>query len=72
VPAFRLRTQGQTSFDGKIKFNCRVGLPPFGIIGMPVKVEGMGTDPKVKVGKTDKLPLEEQHEEVEDPVMIHN
>src|SRR6185295_14131021 len=72
VAGFRLRIQGQTSFDGKIKFNCRVGLPPFGIIGIPVKVEGTGTDPKVKVGKTDKLPLEEQHEEVEDSVMIHN
>jgi len=72
VAGFRLRIQGQTSFDGKIKFNCRVGLPPFGIIGIPVKVEGMGTDPKVKVGKTDKLPLEEQQEETADSVMIHN
>ena len=72
VAGFRFRIQGQTSLDGKIKFNCRVGLPPFGIIGIPVKVEGTGTNPKVKVGKTDKLPLEEQQEETEDSVMIHN
>jgi len=40
-----------------------VGLPPFGIIGVPVKVTGTGERPIVKVGKTDSLPLEEQKEE---------
>lgn len=63
VAGFRLRLQGQTDFDGRIKFNCRVGLPPFGIIGIPVKVTGTGQQPIVKTGKTDRLPLEEQKEE---------
>jgi AsmA protein len=63
VSGFRLRLQGQTDFDGRIKFNCRVGLPPFGIIGIPVKVTGTGQQPIIKAGKTDSLPLEEQKEE---------
>ncbi len=63
VAGFRLRLQGQTDFDGRIKFNCRVGLPPFGIIGIPVKVTGTGEQPIIKTGKTDSLPLEEQKEE---------
>src|SRR5436190_7541285 len=63
VAGFRLRLQGQTDFDGHIKFNCRVGLPPFGIIGIPVKVTGTGQQPVVKTGKTDRLPLAEQKEE---------
>ena len=63
VSGFRLRLQGQSDFDGRIKFNCRVGLPPFGIIGVPVKVTGTGEQPIIKVGKTDSLPLEEQKEE---------
>ncbi len=66
VSGFRLRMQGQTSFDGTIKFNCRLGLPPFGIIGIPIKATGTGQNPKIKVGKTDKLPLEEEKEETED------
>src|SRR4030095_15573792 len=63
VSGFRLRLQGQTDFNSRIKFNCRVGLPPFGIIGIPLKVTGTGQQPVIKVGKTDSLPLEEQKEE---------
>ena len=63
VKGYRLRIQGQTSFDGSIKFDCRLGLPPFGIVGIPIRATGTGQDPKIKVGKTDKLPLKEQKEE---------
>jgi AsmA protein len=66
VSGFRLRLQGQTDFDGRLKFNCRIGLPPFGIIGIPVKVTGTGINPIVKVGKTDELPVEERKEEMEE------
>ena len=66
VKGYRLRIQGQTSFDGSIKFDCRLGLPPFGIVGIPIRATGTGQDPKIKVGKTDKLPLKEQKEEKED------
>jgi AsmA protein len=66
VAGFRLRMQGQTSFDGKIKLRCRIGLPPFGIIGIPINVTGTGTNPKIKIGRGDELPLEERTEEMED------
>ena len=66
VSGFRLRLQGQTSLDGQIKFNCRIGLPPFGIIGIPVRVTGTGVNPLVRLGKTDKLPLKETEEEMND------
>ena len=33
---FRIRFEGQTSFDNKINFKMRIGLPPLGIIGIPL------------------------------------
>ncbi|MEP7376650.1 MAG: AsmA-like C-terminal region-containing protein [Chitinophagaceae bacterium] len=66
VAGFRIRLQGQTSFDGKIKLKCRLGLPPLGIIGIPMNITGTGENPRVKVGKGDQLPLGEQKEEEED------
>jgi len=64
VSGFRIRIQGQTSFDGKIKFKCRLGLPPFGIIGIPMSITGTGENPRIKLSKADELPLEEQEEEM--------
>ncbi len=66
VAGFRLRIQGQTNFDGLVKFKCRLGLPPFGIVGIPMKITGSGQNPTIKVGKPDELPLEERQEEMED------
>ncbi|HEY6506339.1 MAG TPA: AsmA-like C-terminal region-containing protein [Chitinophagaceae bacterium] len=68
VAGFRIKIQGQTNFNGQIKFDCRIGLPPFGIFGIPVKATGSGQNPKIKVGKSDKLPLEEEQEEMMDTV----
>jgi AsmA protein len=56
---FRLRMEGQTSFDGKIKLKMRLGLPPLGIIGIPMNVSGTQEDPKIKLGKGDKEELTE-------------
>lgn len=49
VALFRLRLQGETSFDGKLNLRIRVGLPPFGLIGIPVVVAGTQDNPKIKV-----------------------
>lgn len=49
VALFRLRLQGETSFDGKLNLRIRVGLPPFGLIGIPVVVTGTHENPKIKV-----------------------
>lgn len=66
VAGFRIRMQGQTSLDGQLKLKCRLGLPPFGIIGIPMNITGTGQNPKIKVGKGDELPLEEQKEELDE------
>ncbi|MBO9659460.1 MAG: hypothetical protein J7527_11605, partial [Chitinophagaceae bacterium] len=66
VAGFRLRMQGQTSLDGKLKLKVRLGLPPFGIIGIPMNITGTGDNPRVRLGKGDELPLEEQKEEEEE------
>ena len=59
VSVFKLRIEGQASFDGRLNLHCRVGLPPFGIIGIPVSVTGTQENPKVKARReTDKDELE--------------
>ncbi|WP_026976528.1 AsmA-like C-terminal region-containing protein [Flavobacterium tegetincola] len=51
---FRLRFSGQTSFDGKLNLQMRLGLPPLGIIGIPMKISGTHDNPDVKLGKKGK------------------
>ena len=48
---FRPRIEGTTSFDGKLNVKMRLGLPPLGIIGIPLTITGTKDDPKVKLGK---------------------
>ncbi|MHA4809235.1 AsmA family protein [Flavitalea flava] len=63
VSAFKLRMEGQASFDGKLNLKFRVGLPPFGVIGIPLKITGTQDDPKVKGGRGSK---KDELEETED------
>lgn len=68
VSSFRLRMEGQASLDGRLNFQFRVGLPPFGLIGIPVKVTGTQENPKVSAGHTkkgDQLDETEDKEEEE-------
>ena len=60
---FRIRFEGQTSFDNKVNFKMRIGLPPLGIIGIPLRITGDGNNPKIHLGKSDNDPLEEKAEE---------
>lgn len=56
VAGFRPRIEGQTSLDGKLNLKMRLGLPPLGIIGIPIKVTGTQDNPKVSLGrKTEDL-----------------
>ncbi len=48
---FRPRIEGTTSFDGQLNIKMRLGLPPLGIIGIPLTVTGTKDDPKVRLGK---------------------
>lgn len=59
MAGFRLRVQGQTRLDGALKLRMRLGLPPLGIIGIPMRVTGTHTNPRVRLGKGDSDPLEE-------------
>jgi AsmA protein len=48
---FRPRIEGTSSLDGKLNIKMRLGLPPLGIIGIPLTVTGTQDNPKVKMGK---------------------
>jgi AsmA protein len=66
VSAFRLRIEGQTSFNGQLNLHFRVGLPPFGIIGIPVTVTGTQDKPVIKVRRargSDALEEDKDEEE---------
>ena len=54
VSGFRPRIEGQSSFDGRLNFKMRLGLPPLGIIGIPIKVTGTQENPKIGLGKKSK------------------
>ncbi len=48
---FRPRIEGTTSLDGRLNIKMRLGLPPLGIIGIPMTITGTKDNPKVKIGK---------------------
>lgn len=66
VFGFRPRFEGQVSFDGKLNLTGRLGLPPFGIFGIPFTVVGTQENPQVKLRRTkDSDKIEETQEESE-------
>lgn len=67
VSGFRPRFEGQVSFDGKFNLHGRLGLPPFGIIGIPFSVTGDRNNPKVKLRRgREGDELEEEKDEDND------
>lgn len=52
VFGFRPRIEGQTSFDGDLNLKFRLGLPPFGLFGIPMTVTGTTSQPKVKLKRS--------------------
>lgn len=59
VAGFRPRFEGQVSFDGRLNLSGRLGLPPFGIIGIPLSVTGTQEKPIVQLKKNKEGKLEE-------------
>jgi len=58
VFGFRPRFEGQASFDGRLNLKARLGLPPFGIFGIPLSITGTQEKPIVKLRrgrKSDEL-----------------
>ena len=68
VSGFRPRFEGQVSFDGQLNLKFRLGLPPFGIFGIPMTVTGTQANPHVRLGhgkKKDELKETEDKDEEE-------
>ncbi|WP_224487908.1 AsmA family protein [Robertkochia flava] len=54
VKPFRLRMQGQTTLDRQINMKMRLGLPPGGILGIPIKITGTPPNLQIRLGKKTK------------------
>jgi AsmA protein len=54
VLGFRPRFEGQVSFDGKLNLQFRLGLPPLGILGIPMTITGTEDNPQVHLRRERK------------------
>jgi AsmA protein len=54
MAGFRLKFSGQVSFDNQLNLNFRLGLPPFGIFGIPMHITGTEDKPNIHLGKGGK------------------
>lgn len=51
MAGFRGKLEGQVTMDGKINVGFRLGLPPMGLINIPMKITGTADDFEVSTGK---------------------
>jgi AsmA protein len=51
ISGFRFRISGETNFNGALNFKARLGLPPLGIVGIPIRILGTQDNPKFKYGR---------------------
>jgi AsmA protein len=63
VAGFRPRFEGQVSFDGRLNISGRLGLPPFGLIGIPLSITGTQDNPKVALKRNKEGKLEETEDD---------
>ena len=66
VAGFRPRIEGQTSLDGRLNLRFRLGLPPLGIVGIPMTITGSASNPIVKIRKGKEADELEAAEDKED------
>ncbi|MCD0489119.1 AsmA family protein [Pedobacter sp. MC2016-14] len=59
IAGFRPRFEGQVSLTGKLNLKGRLGLPPFGILGIPLSITGTQEKPIVKLKRNKEGKLEE-------------
>jgi AsmA protein len=58
IAGFRPRFEGRVDFNGNLNMQFRLGLPPFGIFGIPMTITGTQENPKIHLGhgkKEDEL-----------------
>jgi AsmA protein len=65
MAGFRARFEGQVSLDKQFNLKCRLGLPPLGLIGIPMTITGTEDKPIIHIGKGNNEP-ELQEKEVDD------
>lgn len=63
MAGFRLKFSGQVNFDNVLNLQFRLGLPPFGIFGIPMTITGTQANPKIRLGKAKE---EDEIKETED------
>ncbi|MDD4602941.1 MAG: AsmA-like C-terminal region-containing protein [Bacteroidales bacterium] len=51
ISSFRLKISGTTNFNGQLNLKMRIGLPPLGIFGIPLRILGTSDNPKLKYGR---------------------
>ncbi|MEI6898842.1 MAG: AsmA-like C-terminal region-containing protein, partial [Bacteroidota bacterium] len=51
ISGFRFRIGGESNFNGAMNFKARLGLPPMGIVGIPMRILGTMDSPKFKYGR---------------------
>ncbi|SFE96886.1 AsmA family protein [Spirosoma endophyticum] len=51
VAGFRPRIEGKVGLDGRLDLKFRLGLPPFGIFGIPMTIRGSQAKPMIHLGK---------------------
>ena len=66
MAGFRPRIEGQVTLDGVMNIGMRLGLPPFGVIGIPITVKGNSDDFKISLGKYQNEDLSEDDEDFEE------
>lgn len=65
MAGFRPRVEGEVTLDGKLNIGMRLGLPPFGIIGIPITVKGTSDAFDISLGKYKEEALNEDDEDYE-------
>ncbi len=65
MAGFRPRFEGQVTLDGKMNLGVRLGLPPLGILGIPMRITGTSDKFDIKLGrfKEDDLDTEMDEED---------
>ncbi|MFD2939150.1 AsmA family protein [Flavobacterium notoginsengisoli] len=51
MAGFRGKLEGQVTMDGKLNVGFRLGLPPLGLINIPMKITGTAEDFEISTGK---------------------